>query len=154
MTKKISWQILIDLAGKEVDQSVEALAGAVNTHKEAENKLTMLEKFYGDYLETHARSAKNGLTAEELKNQQVFMERLNTAINQQKKYVATCALQAEGCRTEWQGSYKKLKSYGVLSKRLETQEVKQAVKQEQRLLDEFSTRKFSVNVNSNISNKD
>ncbi|MGA7180234.1 MAG: flagellar export protein FliJ [Thiobacillaceae bacterium] len=154
MSKKISWQILIDLADKEVDQSVEALAGAVNTQEEAENKLTMLEKFYDDYLVAHSRSARNGLTAEEMKNQQLFMERLNAAITQQKKYVTTCALRAEGRRTEWQGSYMKLKSYGVLSKRLETQEAKQAVKQEQRLLDEFSTRKFSVNINSNISNKD
>jgi flagellar FliJ protein len=154
MAEKITWQILLDLANKEVDKSVEALAGAVQTQKEAEDRLAMLEKFYDDYLDAHADSAKDGLTAEELKNQQLFMSRLGAAIQQQRKIVTSTALQSEGRRSDWQGSYMKLKSYGVLSKRLDTQEARQNAKQEQRLLDEFSTRTFAVKSNSTTSSKD
>jgi flagellar FliJ protein len=154
MAEKITWQILLDLANKEVDQSVEALAGAVHTQKEAEDRLNMLEKFYDDYLAAHASSARDGLTAEELRNQQLFMNRLSAAINQQKKIVNSTALQSESRRSDWQGSYMKLKSYGVLSKRLDTQVAQQSAKQEQRLLDEFSTRTFSVNNKLTTSSKD
>jgi flagellar protein FliJ len=154
MAEKITWQILLDLANKEMDKSVEALAGAVHTQKEAEDRLAMLEKFYDDYLDAHANSAKDGLTAEELKNQQLFMSRLSTAIQQQRKVVTSTALQSENRRSDWQGSYMKLKSYGVLSKRLDTQEARQSAKQEQRLLDEFSTRTFAVKGNSTTSSKD
>jgi len=150
MADKISWNILLDLANKDVGKAVEALAGAIHTQKEAEDRLAMLEKFHDDYLESHAASARIGLTAEELKNQQVFMQRLNAAISQQRKIVTSCATQAEHRRTEWQGNTMKLKSYGVLNKRLETTLVQQAGKREQCLLDEFSTRKFSANA----ANKD
>jgi flagellar FliJ protein len=154
MSKKISWNMLMDLANREVDQSVEALAGAVTLQKDAESRLAMLEKFYDDYLAAQASSARNGLTAEELKNQQLFMERLNAAIAQQKKIVASCSSQAEIRRSEWQGSYMKLKSYGVLSSRMDAQAEQQALKQEQRTLDEYATRKFSVANNPTLTNKD
>jgi flagellar protein FliJ len=145
LAKKISLEILLDLANKDVDLSVKALAGAVYSLKEAEERLKTLERFYDDYLESYATSAKSGLTAEELKNQQIFMARLNTAIAQQRNVVSSCALQAENRRSDWQGSSMKLKSYGILSKRAETTLAEQASKREQRLLDEFTTRKFLTN---------
>lgn len=154
MSKKISWELLLDLASKEVDQAVEALAGAVQTQKEAEDRLSMLEKFYDDYLQAQADSARSGLTAEELKNQRLFMDRLGAAISQQKKVVGTCALQTENRHSEWQGNYLKLKSYGVLTKRLETRNALNAGKQEQRLLDEFATRKFAAIGSLTIPSKD
>ncbi len=144
MAEKISWDLLIDLANQHVNQSVEALASAIQVQQEAESRLVTLEKFYEDYLHSHAASARKGLTAEELKNQQVFMNRLHTAIRQQKSVLAHCASQADNARSAWQANYMKLKSYGVLAKRVDTQAVQQAGKREQRLLDEFSTRKFSA----------
>ncbi len=144
MAERLSWDLLIDLANQNVNQSVEALAGAIHVQQEAELRLGTLEKFYDDYLHSHAASAKNGLTAEELKNQQLFMNRLHAAIRQQKSVLAHCATQADDARSTWQANYMKLKSYGVLAKRVESQTAQEAGKREQRLLDEFSTRKFSA----------
>jgi flagellar FliJ protein len=144
MAEKISWDLLIDLANQNVNQSAEALAGVIRVQQEAESRLVTLERFHDDYLHSHAASARHGLTAEELKNQQLFMNRLHTAIRQQKSVLAHCASQADNARSAWQVNYMKLKSYGVLAKRVESQTVKDAGKREQRLLDEFSTRKFSA----------
>ncbi len=145
MAEKIPMEILLELANKDVELSVKALAGAVYSLKEAEERLATLERFYDDYLESYAASAKGGLTANELKNQQIFMQRLNAAIVQQRKVVASCTLQAENRRSEWQGSSMKLKSYGILSKRSEATLAQQAIKREQHLLDEFTNRRFLTN---------
>ena len=144
MAEKISWDLLIDLANQNVNQSVETLADAIQVQQEAESRLATLERFHDDYVHSHAASARHGMTAEELKNQQLFMNRLRTAISQQKSVLAHCASQADTARSAWQANYLKLKSYGVLAKRVDSQAAQQAGKREQRLLDEFSTRKSSA----------
>ena len=82
------------------------------------------------------------MTRQVLANYQDFLSRIDDAIQQQALQVRQSANNTQRGQQHWQQQNSKLKAIDTLAIRHEKSEQKRQDKQEQKLLDEFSTRNF------------
>ena len=128
------------LAAKEVDLAAEALAKAMKTAEEAQNKQRMLREYRQDYLKSLNSLVETGVSAETYRNFQNFLSKLDQAVIGQQEVVEFTKQQAMVQRGLLQESQRKKLSYEVLSKRSEQREFKVEQKRDQKMMDEFALR--------------
>lgn len=108
----------------------------------AEEKLRQLDSYREDYREKLLLSTQQGMRVGSLRDFQLFLGKLEVAINQQAEEVKRCKKYWEDGRREWQAKQLKLKAFDTLSQRHLRSEQKREDKVEQREQDELSGAKF------------
>jgi flagellar protein FliJ len=78
---------LIELATTETDEAAKRLGRITRAAEECEKKLAMLHQYRDDYMTRYQASLAIGLTAMGMRNFQLFLAKLDTAIDAQKKVV-------------------------------------------------------------------
>jgi flagellar FliJ protein len=102
----------------------------------------MLEQYREEYAQRLRESIAQGITRLVMLNYQEFLTRIDEAIAQQKLAVENSELSTKAGQEEWKAQNKQLKAIDTLSQRHDARERKRENKIEQKLQDEFSTRKF------------
>lgn len=132
---------LIDLANKATDEAAKQLGFAIRTEMEASKKLELLMQYRDEYTARCQAGLSKGLSAAGYRNFQMFLEKLDLAIEGQQKIVAENARLVIEERAHWQSKERKRMSFGTLATRLEQHETKAANRREQKQSDEFANRK-------------
>ena len=133
-------KMLKEIAAKEVDLVAEALALAMKTVNEAQNKCDLLREYRQDYVKKLNKLLEAGIGAEEYQNFQNFFSKLDQAVNGQQEVVEFAKRQEKVQRQLWQESQRKKLSYEVLSQRNNKHELKVEQKKDQKMMDEFALR--------------
>lgn len=140
MNKPFTLQPLMDLAQHQNDAATRKLGLLNKQQQDAQGKLETLQQYRRDYQERMAESVQNGMGPAELRNFQMFINKLDDAIVQQSRVVQQSMASTQLGRGEFETTQRKLKSFGTLQKRhVETQD-KIAAKQEQKAMDEHTGR--------------
>lgn len=131
---------LIDLAEKKLEHAAQALAARTARRREAEAKLQLLMNYREDYFKRFGSAAAAGIDNHLLHNFRAFMQKLDTAINEQHGVLADACLGVCDAQTLWRAEQQRLRSYQVLSERRRGTERARAAKREQREQDEHAAK--------------
>jgi flagellar FliJ protein len=139
--KPFSLQPILELMQSRADEATRRLANLITNEKDAKSKFQMLQEYRNEYASRFLQAAQNGVSQREWHNYQEFLCRLDEAIDQQGKNVGLQERNTIAGQTHWQQQRIKLKAFDTLSQRHKANELGQEVRREQKIQDEFASRK-------------
>lgn len=140
MATNSALETLIELATNQTDEAAKRLGRAIRTCEDTEQKLTMLLQYRDEYEARFKAGMINGITAAGYRNFQLFLEKLDLAIEGQEKIVQDAKQRIVSERSSWQSCERKRMSYDTLATRAQQVEQRKENKRDQKLMDEFATR--------------
>jgi flagellar FliJ protein len=144
MAQAFSLQPLLELMQTRTDEATRQLGQLIAAEQNQRSRLQMLEQYREEYAERMRQATAEGITRMILRNYQDFLGRIDEAIRQQRIAVENSERSTQAGKEHWQAQNKQLKAIDTLSQRHEARERYRENRQEQKLQDEFTTRKFSV----------
>ena len=145
MTTPYVLKTLLDLAQDRSDAAAARLGRLNAQEQSAEQKLQLLLEYRQDYQARFQELSRNGLDQAEWLNFRAFMNKLDTAIAEQRKTVTSSHDNVQVGRIDWHAQQHKLKSFDTLSQRQRLAELHRASKLEQREQDEQTIKSFVYN---------
>jgi len=140
MTKPFALQTVLELMQVRADDATQNLARLIANEHDAKSKLELLQQYRDEYATRFQHAAKNGISPREWHNYQEFLNRLDEAIDTQRKMVAQQVQNTAAGQALWQQQRTKLKAFDTLSERHFANENAQQLKREQKTQDEFAAR--------------
>lgn len=144
MAQSFPLQTLLELMQSRTDEATRKLGQLISAEQSQRSRLQMLEQYRDEYAQRLREATAQGITRLILRNYQDFLARIDEAIEQQRLAVQSSELSTKAGQTQWSDQNKKLKAIDTLSSRHDARERYRENKQEQKLLDEFSSRKYSA----------
>ena len=122
--------------GKAEEQRARELVDARRHLEAAEVKLRDLQHYRQDYMQAFEQKARAGQSVTALRDFQVFLGRLEQAIQQQLQLVKTAKADVSGRTTRWKGAARQVKAVGSVMDRWRADERRAEDRQEQKETDE------------------
>lgn len=144
MSQPFSLQPLLEIMQNRTDEASRKLGQLIAAEQSQKSRLQMLEQYRAEYAQQMSEATSRGLTRLMLHNYQDFLGRIDQAIAQQRIAVRNSENGTKTGQEQWHAENKKLKAIDTLSLRHDARERYREGKQEQKLQDEFSTRKYST----------
>ncbi len=144
MAQPFTLQPLLELMQTRADEATRRLGQLIAAEQNQRNRLQMLEQYRDEYAQRLREASADGLTRQILRNYQDFLARIDEAISQQSIVVGNSEQSTKAGQEHWRKQNTRLKAIDTLSQRHDARERYREGRQEQKLLDEFSTRKFST----------
>ncbi|HXC59135.1 MAG TPA: flagellar export protein FliJ [Steroidobacteraceae bacterium] len=126
--------------GKTEQQRARDLADARTRLTAAESKLQDLEQYRRDYEKNFQQRAKAGQPVTALRDFQVFLARLDQAIQQQTQIVAAGRGDVAGQTTRWQSAARQVKAVDSVVDRWQGEERRDQDRRDQKETDERAQR--------------
>lgn len=117
MPRRFPLQPLCDLAGDRVEAATQRLALLKKHWQLQEDKLKQLYLFQDEYRQRLAGALAQGVDMLRMRDFQVFLRKLDTAIRQQIAEVERAKAQWEEGQSAWFEERRKLKTFDVLKQR-------------------------------------
>lgn len=140
--KPFALQSVLELMQRRTDDATRHLAHLIANEQDGKSKLEMLQQYRNEYADRFQQAAQNGIGQREWGNYQDFLNRLDEAIDQQGKNVGLLAKNTAIGQAQWQQQRTKLKAFDTLSQRHQTNEAALESRREQKIQDEFASRKI------------
>lgn len=140
MANSSALKTLIEMATKECDNAAQNLGKAIRLAEETEKKLSLLLQYREDYSSRFQAEQAEGLTIAGYRNFQLFMEKLDQAINGQQMVVLESKKRVEEHQRAWQAAEQKRVSYDTLVERQRKEEQRKESRREQKQNDEIAAR--------------
>ena len=144
MAQTFPLQTLLELMQNRTDEASRKLGQLIMAEQSQRSRLQMLEQYRDEYAQRMREAAAEGITRLILRNYQDFLARIDEAIEQQRQAVKNSEISTKAGQTEWRNQNTKLMAIDTLSSRHDARERYRENKQEQKILDEFSSRKYST----------
>lgn len=141
MPQRFSLQTLLDLSQLRLDNATKRLGELIAGEQEAQKRYELLVEYRSEYQTRFVAAAKNGLAPREWQNFQGFLLKLDEAINQANAMVMQSQTRTANGQREWLAKRGNLKAFDTLAQRQRDREQVIEVREEQRDLDEFGSRK-------------
>lgn len=141
MTRPFSLQPLLELMQTRSDDATRRLGQLIAAEQSAKSRLELLEQYRAEYSQRFRESSQTGMTPLAWRNFQDFIGRIDEAIEQQKQLVTNSARNTAAGQNHWREQNKRLKAIDTLSNRHDSSERYREGKLDQKLHDEFATRK-------------
>jgi flagellar FliJ protein len=129
------------LASQKERKAAAALGESIKQRDAAQQRLDELRQYLGEYLERFSSATRNGLASSQLLEYQVFIAKLETAIDQQQEIVARSQQDCDSSKQSWRGRYTKSKAMENAMDRMRLAERKDRDRKEQAESDEHAQRK-------------
>jgi flagellar protein FliJ len=140
MASTSALETLIELATNQTDEAAKRLGRAIRDCQDTEQKLQMLLQYREDYYERFHSGMAAGLSMAGYRNFQLFLDKLDAAINGQQKIADDAKRRREEERSAWQASERKRMSFDALATRSEQERQRQENKRDQKMMDEYANR--------------
>lgn len=138
MSKKFPLKVLHDLAQHRSEEATRALGSVMSEEQAMQNKLNLLLKYRDDYQEKFRAAIRSGMDPAGWRNFQDFLDKLETAIEQQRTALAQSRQATSVAKEEWRSRQSRLKAFDTLSDRHQQREQQHAARREQREQDEVA----------------
>jgi len=144
MTQPFTLQPLLDIMQTRTDEATRKLGQLIAAEQSQKSRLQMLEQYRQEYAVQMGEATARGITRLMLHNYQDFLSRIDAAIEQQRVAVQNSEKGTQAGQEHWKAQNKQLKAIDTLSQRHDARERYREGKQEQKLQDEFSSRKYGT----------
>ena len=108
--------------------------------RDQEAKLDDLKRYHQEYLERFETTARQGMSANQMQEYRVFLEKLDTAIKEQEKVVLASKSECNSRKEQWQQKRVRTQALGKVMDRFKSAELKIKEKREQDESDDRSQR--------------
>lgn len=135
------FEFLLKLAFDEREDAAKALQTAQGEWLTARAKLEQIESYRSEYRNRLTTSGQGGMTVTQWRDYQLFLAKLDVVTDQQKQEVVRLEAKFEQARSAWQECEKKVKGFETLKDRHLAGEQRKESVREQKLLDEFNSRR-------------
>ncbi|MDE1547402.1 flagellar export protein FliJ [Dechloromonas agitata] len=142
MAQPFSLQPLLELMQTRTDEATRTLGKLIAAEQSQRSRLQMLEQYREEYAQRLRDSIAQGITRLVMLNYQEFLARIDEAIEQQRIVVQNSELSTKAGQEQWKAQNRQLKAIDTLSQRHDARQRYRENRQEQKLQDEFTTRKF------------
>ena len=122
---------------KETD-AAQVMSQARTAVSGAEAKLVELISFRGEYQKRFNASMTNGLVPARIRDFQLFLQRLDLAIDEQRKQIENAKMHCQSCESEWLRLRSKSKAIETVVDRYKSRDEQEQLRREQKELDEFA----------------
>ncbi|KXB30472.1 flagellar biosynthesis protein FliJ [Dechloromonas denitrificans] len=144
MAQPFSLQPLLEIMQTRTDDATRKLGQLIAAEQSQRSRLQMLEQYREEYAQRMRQATAEGITRLVLHNYQDFLGRIDEAIEQQRIAVRNSEDSTKAGQEQWKSQNKQLKAIDTLSQRHDARERYRENKQDQKLQDEFSTRKYGT----------
>lgn len=144
MAQAFSLQPLLELMQTRTDEATRQLGKLIAAEQNAKSRLQMLEQYRAEYAQRLRDATAQGITRPILHNYQDFLARIDQAISQQDMAVRQSENSTAAGQNHWKEQNKRLKAIDTLSVRHDARERWLDGKQEQKIQDEYSARKYAI----------
>lgn len=144
MAQIFSLQPLLEVMQTRTDEATRTLGKLIAAEQSQRSRLQMLEQYREEYAQRLREATQQGVTRLVLLNYQDFLARIDEAIKQQRIAVETSEVSTKAGQEHWQSQNKQLKAIDTLSQRHDARERYRENRQDQKLQDEFSSRKYAI----------
>lgn len=134
---------LLEQAKEKEEQAVGALSQARTELEAYYEQLKQIEQYRLDYCRQLVERGQQGLSASNYGHLNRFLTQLDETLKKQKEAEAHFTAQVENCQQHWMEMRKQRRSYEWLIEKKKTEKQRLQDKQEQKLMDEFSTLQFT-----------
>ena len=133
---------LATLNAQQTDAAAQALGLAVAQHKDAQQRLAMLQQLRDEYERKLQQQTQGGLSFAAYRNFQAFLLKIDDAICGQQQITSNAAARADGAQVQWQDKKREGMTWDALQRRAGSTALAKAEKHERKLTDEFAARAF------------
>ena len=144
MAQPFTLQPLLEIMQTRTDDATRKLGQLIAAEQSQRSRLQMLEQYREEYAQRMRQATAEGITRLVLHNYQDFLGRIDEAIEQQRIAVRNSEDSTKAGQEQWKSQNKQLKAIDTLSQRHDARERYRENKQDQKLQDEFSTRKYGT----------
>jgi flagellar FliJ protein len=144
MAQTFPLQTLLELMQNRSDEATRTLGQLIAAEQSQRSRLVMLEQYREEYAQRLRDAISQGITQLSLRNYQNFLSRIDEAIAQQRQAVQNSEQSTKNGQEHWKNQNKRLKAINTLSVRHDVKIRELENKQEQKLLDEFSSRRYQT----------
>lgn len=138
-----AFDFLLVQAKEKENQAVLALNNARGELEGYYEQIRQIEKYRLDYCNQLLERGKKGLTASQYGHLNKFLVQLDETLTKQKSTEDHFVTQLSNCEHYWQETRKKRRSYEWMIEKREKEKQTLLDKQEQKMMDEFSTLQYS-----------
>ncbi|MCM0045392.1 MAG: flagellar export protein FliJ [Burkholderiaceae bacterium] len=131
---------LVLLSEQETDKAAESLGKAIARRADAQQRLAMLRELRGEYARKLQQHLHDGLSFAAYRNFQMFMEKIDRAIEGQQAIESDTSLRAEQAQQTWQDARREGRAWEVLVDRAGRERARHEARGERKLMDEFAAR--------------
>lgn len=118
-----------------------ALGESLKVRQEAEHRLGELRAYYAEYLERYRNATLKGLSAAQMRDYQIFIDKLEQAISQQEQVAVAAQQQCDTSKNQWRDKYTRTQVMNNVVDKLRTTERQATDKREQSDQDERNQRR-------------
>lgn len=145
MTKTFPLQSILDLSQMRLDESARRLGQLISGEQQAAQQLELLAQYRDEYHARFLAAARDGLSRDQWRNYQSFLDKLDTAIAQAREIVAQSHQLTAAGQQEWLAKRGRVKAFDTLAQRHQARIDYVEMRLEQKALDEHSSRKHALN---------
>lgn len=135
--------VVLEIANKKEQQAMQMLVEARQQLQNLEQQLTGLMQYRNDYLREMSSKGQSGVAANALRQLQQFVGRMDQAVEQQQQKVAGAKHAVSSRQESWQQARQHQQSIEFLINKRQQEQQQRELKQEQKMLDEFTTMQFA-----------
>lgn len=146
MDKTFRLQSLLDLSNMRLDEATRHLGRLIAGEQEATQRLALLIQYRDEYQSRFLEAAGSGLGPEAWRNYQLFLGRLDQAIDQARAMVAASKQRTAAGQQHWRDQQGKVKAFDTLAQRHQARVAYAAARSEQKQSDEHAARRFAANL--------
>lgn len=136
---------LLSLAQEEREDAATALQSAQGLWLNARSKLEQIEAYRDEYRKRLTSDGQSGITVTQWRDFQLFLIKLDDAVEQQTREVSRLEVRYQQALASWRECEKKVKGFEALKERHLLNEQRKESVREQKLLDEFNSRRQTRN---------
>ncbi|WP_210395733.1 flagellar export protein FliJ [Motiliproteus sediminis] len=129
---------VLQIAEQRKHEAEQALGNAQQRLEQERLKLQQLQDYLAEYQQSQLARGQQGVSIEVLRRMQLFKDRLQVAIDQQRQQIVVAEFNLQQARHSWQAAHGRHRAIGALRERVADQEQRQADKQLQTMIDEMA----------------
>ena len=139
MAKPFQFEFLLHLAVDKREEAAQGIGLAANRLHQARDRQTQVEAYREEYRTRLTRTGMQGMRVYQWNDFQMFLGRLDTAVEQQMAEVVRCEQALEMAKAAWLEREREVKAYETLRERHLEREVKRENRIDQKLSDEWAS---------------
>lgn len=140
MTKAFPLQSILDVSQMKLDEATRRLGELISGEQQATQRLELLAQYRDEYHARFLTAAREGLSRDQWRNYQSFLDKLDTAIGQAREMVAQSQQLTAAGQQEWLEKRGRVKAFDTLAQRHQAKAVSAQTRMEQKMLDEHVSR--------------
>lgn len=128
------------VAQSRENEAARELGDSQRRVRDQEAKLGDLKRYHQEYLERFETTARQGMSAKQMQEYRVFLEKLDRAIKEQERVVQASKSECVNRKEQWQQKHVRTQALGKVMDRFRSAERKEVDKREQAEIDDRNQR--------------